>query len=144
MITLKGICRLNFAWIFQVLFHAALISNIIDHSKFMDMGFVYKAFMFWHGLDVVGGGGGAAVCLFVCLFFFLFFFFHQNLRLPMPSIGHLHWYNYHGLLGVKINQVPFLPSLVNFIPSVAWLIRLQIPPQGYWTIEFSFSCVFIP
>ena len=32
----------------DVLFHAALslISNIIDHSKVMDTGFVYKVFMF--------------------------------------------------------------------------------------------------
>ena len=29
----------------EVLFHSTLISDITDHSKFMDTDFVYKAFM---------------------------------------------------------------------------------------------------
>ena len=38
----------------DVLFRATLISDIIDHSKFMDTDFFfYEAFMSWCGLDVI-------------------------------------------------------------------------------------------
>ena len=53
----------------DVLFHATLIWDVIDHSKFMDTDFVYEAFMSWCGLVVVVvvvdvGAAAAAVCLF--------------------------------------------------------------------------------
>ena len=50
----------------DVLFHANF--RHIDHSKFMDTDFVYKAFMSWHGLVVAIVVVAAVVVCFVCLF----------------------------------------------------------------------------
>ena len=55
----------------DVLFHSTLISDIIDHSKFMDMDFVYKAFMSWHGLVAIVVVAAVVVCLFFACFFLL-------------------------------------------------------------------------
>ena len=68
----------------DMLFHATLISDITDHSEFMDTDFVYEAFVSWGGLVVVIVVVAAAV---VCLFCLLVFFC-QTLRSTMPSSGH--------------------------------------------------------
>ena len=52
----------------DLLFHAILISDIIDHSKFMDKDFVYEAFMSWRGLVVVIVVVAAAVVFFSVFF----------------------------------------------------------------------------
>ena len=62
----------------DVLFHATLISDITYHSKFMDMDFVYKAFM-----SCIVVAADAVACLFCLLLFFC-----QALRSTMPSSDH--------------------------------------------------------
>ena len=97
----------------DVLFHATLISEITDHSKFMDRDFVYVAFMSWRGLVAVNVVVAAVVvCLFVCL---LLFFLSDS------QIDNAKQWSFALIIIVnwaqKTTQVPSFPSLFNFIPS---------------------------
>ena len=59
----------------DVLFHATLISEITDHSKFMDRDFIYEAFKTWCGFVVGNVVVAAVVICLLCLLFFAFLFF---------------------------------------------------------------------
>ena len=76
----------------DLLFHATLISDITDHSKFMDTILFTKLSCFDVALLLLL----LLLLLLFVLFLVVVVVFGQTFKSTMPSTGHSPWYKYHG------------------------------------------------